>query len=151
MVKWIAVLAWLAATQASAYGVLNVEAGKPITAKPQQVECFMGHCKGVVDVLHFGGIMEFYVTQTGVADDISLEVSAPFYSELAQALIDKYGKPSSSDMVDMQNSFGAKVKSHVLSWLASDGTTMVLNEYSSLSQSRLMIRTKQEPRKSAGI
>lgn len=133
------------------FGVLNVEAGKPIVDKPAAVQCYMGHCHGVVDVLHFGGLMDFYVTSEGTAADISLEVSSQFYPELAQAFIDKYGKPSRSDLVDMQNAFGAKIKSHVLYWEADDGSTMVLSEYSTLRESRLMIRTKQEPVKSAGI
>lgn len=136
---------------ALAFGVLNVEAGKPLTDKPAAISCYMGHCHGVVDVLHFGGLMDFYVTPAGTADDISLEVSSPFYSELAQALIDKYGKPSKVDLVDMQNAYGARVKSHILMWEGPDGSTMVLNEYSSLKESRLMIRTKQVPAKSAGI
>lgn len=153
--KTLALLFVLAAPAgAASFGVRDVELGKVLdsSTKPETVSCYMGHCHGSVDVLDFSGDLTFYTwPDSGAIDDITLVVSYQHFDSLAAALTDKYGKPATSQGLQKQNGFGARVSSRVLAWIAVDGSTMVLDEHGSLTTSVLTIRSKQEPRKSAGI
>lgn len=139
---------------AGPFGVQGVELGKPLaqTDEPEGVSCFMSHCHGVISVLTFGGVLDVYANpETDAVGDIFLEVTATKFELLRDALIAKYGKPTTVTGLHKQNSFGAQVQSRIVAWEAADGSTMVLDEFGSLQESKLTIREKQEPRKSAGI
>lgn len=151
MVKLFGFLMILAAP-AGALGIQGIEVGQPLGAVPASVTCSTyGICKGSIDVLTFGGDITFYVTQAGTVDDLTLTIPAHRYSELAAALKAKYGKPSDSGVIPLQNGFGAQINTHMMTWTAADGSTATLMEYVTLQESSLLIRSKQTERKSAGI
>lgn len=152
MVKLLGLLALLGSATAGALGVQDVEVGQPLSATPAGVSCSYNHCRGVVDVLTFGGILDFFTRQdSNVVDDLTLATDPKFFDTLAGALTAKYGKPTNSTVLHKQNSFGVQVNGRVLAWVDAEGTTAVLDEFATLRDSLLTIRTKQEPRKSAGI
>lgn len=139
---------------AGPFGVQGVELGRTLaeTAKPSGISCYRTHCHGLIDVLTFGGVMDVYADpDSEVIGDITLEVPAGRFSEMADALIGKFGQPTHGTNLNKQNGFGAKVYSRVLEWVDTDGSTMVLDEFGSLQDSKLTIREKQQPRTSAGI
>lgn len=151
MVKLFTVLMILAAP-AGAFGIQGIEVGQPLGAVPANVTCSsFGLCNGSIDVLTFGGDITFYMTQAGTVDDLTLTIPAHRYGELAAALTAKYGKPSNSGSLPLQNGFGAQVTTRMLEWKAADGSTATLMEYTTLRDSTLLIRSKQPERKSAGI
>lgn len=152
MVKFLVLAGCLVATSAGALGVQDVEVGQPLATAPAGVSCSYGHCRGVIDVLTFGGILDFMtVSDANVVDDLTLATDPTHFDALASALTAKYGKPTSSTVLHKQNAFGAQVNGRVLAWVDADGTTAVLDEFGTLRDLVLTIRTKQEPRKSAGI
>lgn len=152
MVKLFGFLALLGSATAGALGVQDVEVGQPLNATPAGVRCSYNHCRGVIDVLTFGGILDFFTRpDSSIVDDLTLETNPKFFDTLAGALTAKYGKPTSSTVLHKQNAFGAQVNGRVLAWVDAEGTTAVLDEFGTLRDSILTIRTKQEPRKSAGI
>lgn len=150
MGKTIALVCFLAST-AGAYDLKGVGPGADVAvARSAGLECLYSKCRGGLDLLTFGGMVEANYTETGTVTDVTFDAMPHRYTELRAALVAKYGKPKSSGVVVKQNNFGAKIDSHVDLWEA-DGQTMLLDEYAELASMTLTIRQAEPKRVNAGI
>lgn len=139
------------AAPAGAYDLKGLGPGKDVeTARSAGLECRYSKCTGGLDLLTFGGTVKAHYTDAGTITDLTFSAMPHRYAELKAALVEKFGKPSSSVVLAKQNGFGARLDSHVDTWQSSDGI-MVLDEYAELQELTLSLRQTEPLRANAGI
>lgn len=81
------------------------------------------------------GFMAFYVN--GGLYDLDISISSSNFSEAVDMLIAKFGKPTGSEVVEVQNGIGNKFKNETIYWERDDSTLTAEKFSNSLSRSKI--------------
>lgn len=83
-----------------------------ITFRPESRPSFLPASGGITVRLSAGMVDEIAIVTTGEASQV----------RVAEALIEKLGQPSSSELEEKTNAFGVRLTSISMRWVTSDGT-----------------------------
>lgn len=154
MRKIILTLAFMIPLNGFSFDFKGVEIGGK--SEPQEifdklgVECSEAYqskfiCNGYTTIATFRSYMNLVLTEKGYVQRIFLDFDSDGFETVAPLLVEKYGKPKSNKVSQLQNKMGAKFEQHVLFWIDKDENTVTLSRYGSkVDKSILSFSTKMD-------
>ena len=107
-------------------------------------------CNGPVTIAEVPADMNLVISKGGIVQRIHLNFSESSFEEVRDALLRKFGKPTSTASNQVQNAFGAKYVNETITWSRSDGTQLLVTRYAGNRERSSVYFSSIEDRKLLG-